>query len=896
MPVEGRENPVEPTISDDRTRGSLFEQRGDKWVALGPRERPTFTAPEPSQEYGLCNFPGPFTGDNVLQDFDFDAFLHDNDGGFDPSTVLEHDSDAARGPPGNAADPGPKDSNMAAKQMQLAQLEQERLLNQHNERRKIMAALENRKTDTTSATNSSSPCHGAVRAKAQDTPPGPSRGPPGLDMQSVANCLGIPAGAASSLEDMQAYISDLQRLRLSISGPQKLQTAPPPAPRRLDIHRVVDENGSSPRLYLDRPHWNEGDGWVLMGNLPISNVRAYLAKYPEVCFIRCRHYVHSKTVDALDRDATGNVLVAHESESVIPVEQSLASAIWKFNAFLDPNNKASTLPKLQIVPDFSNDWLNHDENPFLLYSPYRAFYHVKGESMDRFTRNLNGLERALFRRASDYILDECKAQFAEIDALVSKGKITNAYLPFVFKPGICVVQGKGPEARGYMCSSWLFENPSTPELASKATKAWGMEYAIAALDENPRPRQGTVKNYKFSAWYWELDPTFVKKEVMLYLDDIAIDDRSEKAISDMDIRPLGHVDRETSQRLKNRGEWFWKCRKPQMIAYREDTDKPIDHIAAQRYMIDVAVYHELHPTAAVLRHGKVETKSDIGTEAMEHPDPPDTTFVYLAPPSMRGFNLKTKKWCDLSLDGFAEVAWNTDAFANLVLDIKTKRLIQALISNQIEAELSTDIISGKGNGLIMLLHGGPGTGKTLTAESVAEIAQRPLYPVTCGDIGTEPGAVEKYLESVLSLGKAWGCVVLLDEADVFLEQRSLEDLHRNALVSVFLRVLEYYDGILVLTSNRVGTFDEAFKSRIQLAVHYASLTGHQRVEIWGNFLARLKRLDEEGIDFPDLERHVGDLARHRMNGREIRNVITTARQFARWERKQGGGAGVFAQL
>ena len=62
-----------------------------------------------------------------------------------------------------------------------------------------------------------------------------------------------------------------------------------------------------------------------------------------------------------------------------------------------------------------------------------------------------------------------------------------------------------------------------------------------------------------------------------------------------------------------------------------------------------------------------------------------------------------------------------------------------------------------------------------------------------------------------------GCVALLDEGDVFLEQRTLTDLDRNALASVFLRVLEYYEGILILTSNRVGTFDEAFKSRIQLS-------------------------------------------------------------------------------
>jgi len=76
----------------------------------------------------------------------------------------------------------------------------------------------------------------------------------------------------------------------------------------------------------------------------------------------------------------------------------------------------------------------------------------------------------------------------------------------------------------------------------------------------------------------------------------------------------------------------------------------------------------------------------------------------------------------------------------------------------------------------------------------------PLYNVTCGDVGTKPEVVEKYLNTVLHLGQKWNCgthspylshprlltqplVLLLDEADVFLEQRSLSDLKRNSLVS-----------------------------------------------------------------------------------------------------------------
>ncbi|KAK5050927.1 hypothetical protein LTR84_003486 [Exophiala bonariae] len=269
-------------------------------------------------------------------------------------------------------------------------------------------------------------------------------------------------------------------------------------------------------------------------------------------------------------------------------------------------------------------------------------------------------------------------------------------------------------------------------------------------------------------------------------------------------------------------------------------------------------------------------------EEMIADDPPDDQFKYVVPLKLKGFNLRRKKWLDLNVDQLSDVQWNKAAFKNLVVESKTKDLIQALVSKQLSIEKSTDLIEDKGNGLILLLHGGPGTGKTLTAESVAEIAEKPLYRVTCGDIGIKADEVEQYLESVLHLGKIWGCVVLLDEADVFLEQRTLEDLARNALVSVFLHVLEYYDGILVLTSNRVGTFDEAFRSRIQLALHYADLQEYQRQQIWSNFITRLEGFEED-IDISELRDNVQRLAKEEMNGRQIRNAITTARQYAEWK-------------
>lgn len=297
-------------------------------------------------------------------------------------------------------------------------------------------------------------------------------------------------------------------------------------------------------------------------------------------------------------------------------------------------------------------------------------------------------------------------------------------------------------------------------------------------------------------------------------------------------------------------------------------------------MIDLKTYRSLH---RINFHDSNGLKDELGPEAIAREDPPDDQFELLLPLKIKGYSLRRKKWYDLVADRVVDVKWNKEAFQQVVIDRKAKDLIRALVSNQLAAEVSTDLIAGKGNGLILLLHGSPGTGKTLTAESVAEIAEKPLYRVTCGDVGTEAEDVEKYLDSVFHLGKLWGCVVLLDEADVFLEQRSLEDLQRNALVSVFLRVLEYYEGILVLTSNRVGIFDEAFKSRIQLALHFPILGPYQRLRIWENFINRLESFQEDSVDIADLRNHFDDLKEEKMNGRQIRNVITTARQYTEWK-------------
>lgn len=133
-----------------------------------------------------------------------------------------------------------------------------------------------------------------------------------------------------------------------------------------------------------------------------------------------------------------------------------------------------------------------------------------------------------------------------------------------------------------------------------------------------------------------------------------------------------------------------------------------------------------------------------------------------------------------------------ETFKKLEIDPRNKRMIESLVhahflkkkESEDGIELgSQDLIRGKGRGVVILLHGVPGVGKTATAEAVAQKWNKPLFPITCGDLGFTPESVESSLSDIFRLAHLWDCVLLLDEADVFITQRDKQDLQRNALVS-----------------------------------------------------------------------------------------------------------------
>jgi SpoVK/Ycf46/Vps4 family AAA+-type ATPase len=95
---------------------------------------------------------------------------------------------------------------------------------------------------------------------------------------------------------------------------------------------------------------------------------------------------------------------------------------------------------------------------------------------------------------------------------------------------------------------------------------------------------------------------------------------------------------------------------------------------------------------------------------------------------------------------------------------------------------------------------------------------------------------------------------------------------------VFLRLTEYYQGILFLTTNRVETFDEAFQSRIHMGIRYDNLKPAARKKIWQHHVSKVEKMAaeecEDGKGNPKVKPFTDDdfneLSKKNMNGRQVR--------------------------
>ncbi|MDF2615259.1 MAG: hypothetical protein K0S71_3045 [Clostridia bacterium] len=197
-------------------------------------------------------------------------------------------------------------------------------------------------------------------------------------------------------------------------------------------------------------------------------------------------------------------------------------------------------------------------------------------------------------------------------------------------------------------------------------------------------------------------------------------------------------------------------------------------------------------------------------------------------------------------------------FKDLVLDDKTLSALQRICSHVkyrytvLEDWNFSDKLA-YGKGLSMLFYGAPGTGKTMCASVLANEWGLDLIKVDLSQVVDKYiGETEKRLDAIFTSAKQNNCVLFFDEADALFSKRtdinSSNDKYANIEVSHLLQKIELYDGIVILATNLVQNFDDAFKRRIHFMLRFNMPTPDIRKELWVKAFPTTAPLGED-IDF-----------------------------------------------
>ena len=197
-------------------------------------------------------------------------------------------------------------------------------------------------------------------------------------------------------------------------------------------------------------------------------------------------------------------------------------------------------------------------------------------------------------------------------------------------------------------------------------------------------------------------------------------------------------------------------------------------------------------------------------------------------PYILTYDITSFRYAIVHVNNIVPYVYNSEIIDKLVISPQRKKILSSLIGSKNNFE---DLISGKSGGIVILSTGESGLGKTLTAEVYSEVMKKPLYCVQSSQLGISVADIETNLNKILYRAEKWDAVLLIDEADSYIYKRG-NDILQNCIVGTFLRLMEYYNGILFLTSNRPDTIDDAIISRVTLHIKYELPTFDETVMLW----------------------------------------------------------------
>jgi hypothetical protein len=236
------------------------------------------------------------------------------------------------------------------------------------------------------------------------------------------------------------------------------------------------------------------------------------------------------------------------------------------------------------------------------------------------------------------------------------------------------------------------------------------------------------------------------------------------------------------------------------------------------------------------------------------------------------FHLELHQNVWVHVQNLTEYKYRPELRDKLILPKDHRDLIDILTADM--NVLMEDIVPGKSGGTTILCKGAPGLGKTLTAEVYSEVVGKPLYRVHSGQLGITAESVEENLSTILKRAARWGSILLLDEADVYIRCRD-NDLQHNAIVAEFLRTLEYFNGLLFMTTNRTNDVDDAILSRCIAIIKYEVPPQEDAVRLWKSLSSQFK------VDLSD--ELIEELTRSypQISGRDIKELLKLTTKFCK---------------
>lgn len=344
-----------------------------------------------------------------------------------------------------------------------------------------------------------------------------------------------------------------------------------------------------------------------------------------------------------------------------------------------------------------------------------------------------------------------------------------------------------------------------------------------------------------------------------------------EASDDLDGNP--HADRDSSY------WWRKKINSVRMERYGEPARVVIDVFSEEeskserdrehKVKIDNLWWRKIAAAQVPDEEGDIESDTEVLAEKAEEGH---EAFIPEVPihPLVACFDLRRHLRIKLHVDQLTEYVYDPQMADRLVLPSETRELVDILLAHK---SAFADVVAGKGGGSVILCTGGPGLGKTLTSEIYAEVAARPLYTIQCSQLGTDPDDLENELLKAFMRAERWGAILQLDEADVYIRTRG-DDLVQNAIVGVFLRVMEYYRGVMFMTTNRPEMVDDAIASRCVARLNYDLPTREEQARIW-RIQASLN-----GATLAPKELEAIVKAHSDCTGRDIKNLMKLALLYA----------------